>query len=378
MAISLYSSWDRQYKSPFGAVSQGTQIQFTIKPNRSFGTVKAILNLQREEGEILQIPLVWVALEGACDVYTCTVAPQECGLYWYSFALYTAKGLMFVTHTENGLGELTDHPPQPWQLTVYDAAFTTPDWFKGGVLYQIFPDRFCKVGEFPANVPKDRDLRLDWGGLPEYKSFETQTNMNNDYFGGNLEGVSSKLDYLETLGVTVLYLNPIFEAHSNHRYNTADYLKIDPLLGDESDFAELCLEAKKRNIHILLDGVFNHTGDDSIYFNRYGRYPGLGAYQSQESLYSGWYDFTVCPDKYRCWWGDRLLPEVNEANESYQEFIFGEQGVLKHWLKAGAAGWRLDVADELPAFFLNRLRETVKGENPVAVIIGEVWEDASN
>ncbi len=193
-----------------------------------------------------------------------------------------------------------------------------------------------------------------------------------------MKGVISKLSYLKSLGVTAIYLNPIFEAHSNHRYNTADYLKIDPLLGNEEDFRALCAEAAKLGMGIILDGVFNHTGDDSVYFNRYGRYPGLGAAQSRDSAYFTWYDFQKWPEQYRCWWNFTTLPGVNENNPAFAEFVTGKGGVLEHWLAAGASGFRLDVADELPTPFLEKIRRTIKAAKPEALLVGEVWEDASN
>ncbi|MBR3588672.1 MAG: alpha-glucosidase C-terminal domain-containing protein, partial [Clostridia bacterium] len=185
-------------------------------------------------------------------------------------------------------------------------------------------------------------------------------------------------DYLESLGVSCIYLNPIFKAHSNHRYDTGDYLTIDPLLGDEKDFKKLCSDAKKKGISIILDGVFSHTGDDSVYFNKYSNYPSVGAYQSQNSPYYSWYKVKSFPDDYESWWGIKILPEVTEENEEFLEFITGENGVLRKWMKLGADGWRLDVADELPDVFLDRLREAVKAEKEDALVLGEVWEDASN
>ena len=187
-----------------------------------------------------------------------------------------------------------------------------------------------------------------------------------------------KLPYLEKLGVTVIYFNPVFEAASNHRYDTADYMKIDPLLGTEEDFKNLLEAAKNKGISVILDGVFNHTGDNSVYFNKYGKYPSIGAYQSKNSPYYSWYSFEEFPDKYASWWGIDILPEVNEESKEYQEFIFGENGVLKKWLSLGIGGYRLDVADELPDFFLKNLRKSIKESNSDAMIIGEVWEDASN
>ena len=297
---------------------------------------------------------------------------HKIGLYFYSFFI-EKKG--FIMQSERGIGYYSPVFAKEFSLTVSSKDYKTPDWFKGGVMYQIFPDRFCKVGTMPDI--NGRIQRNDWGGLPSYKPNEFGKVLNNDFFGGNLKGIQSKLPYLKDLGVTVLYLNPIFEAASNHRYDTSNYMNIDPYLGTKSDFENLVLEAKKYGISVILDGVFNHTGDDSVYFNKYGKYDSLGAYQSKDSPYYSWYSFQEFPKKYSSWWGIDILPEINERSEDYQEFIFGEKGVLKNWLRSGIGGYRLDVADELPDFFLKKLRKSVKEENPNAIIIGEVWEDAS-
>ena len=180
--------------------------------------------------------------------------------------------------------------------------------------------------------------------------------------------------------IICLYLNPIFEAHSNHRYNTADYRKIDPLLGTEEDFVELCAKAKAVGISVILDGVFSHTGSDSLYFNRNGRYgEHSGAYRDPDSPYREWYSFRRYPDDYESWWGFRTLPNVRETYPSYLDFICNPNtGVLAKWLSLGASGFRLDVADELPDAFLDRVYQTVKSFGEDKVVIGEVWEDASN
>ena len=297
---------------------------------------------------------------------------KEIGLYFYSFFV---KEVGYLSCGKMQIGEITEKP-NDFLLTVSSVDYKTPEWFKGGVMYQIFPDRFYKVGSMPDIIGRVR--RTDWGGLPSYKPNEKGKVLNNDFFGGNLAGITAKLPYLKELGVTVLYLNPIFEAASNHRYDTSDYMKIDPFLGDEDTFKKLVESAENQGIRVILDGVFNHTGDDSVYFNKYGHYPSIGAYQSKTSPYYSWYSFQAFPDKYSSWWGIDILPEVNEESEEYQEFIFGENGVLKKWLRFGIGGYRLDVADELPDFFLKGLRKSVKDENPDAIIIGEVWEDASN
>ena len=299
---------------------------------------------------------------------------HQVGLYFYYFRI----GDDFFGCGRYRDGVITSNKAnlRTWQITVFGEHYTTPDWMKGGVMYQIFPDRFHKVGELPIAAWKVR--RSDWGGMPTYKPNEYGKVLNNDFFGGNLNGITEKLDYLKELGVTVIYLNPIFEAYSNHRYDTGDYLKIDQQLGTEEDLDRLVSEAKKRGIRIILDAVLNHTGSDSRYFNRYGHYDSVGAFQSQQSPYYEWYRFRSYPESYESWWGIDTLPNVNEQSPSYQNFVFGENGVLKTWLRHGVSGYRLDVADELPDYLLQKLRTAVKEETPDAVVIGEVWEDASN
>lgn len=299
------------------------------------------------------------------------------GLYWYCFCYDSPFGRMEITRFKYGEGVVSPDG-ENWQLTVYEKNYKAPDMLENGIIYQIFPDRFFNSKSPKHNLPADRFLRDDWGATPEHRQTDSPCRMCNDYFGGDLQGICLKLDYLASLGVSHIYLNPIFEAHSNHRYNTADYLKIDPLLGNEEDLKNLCTQAKTRGISIILDGVFSHTGDDSVYFNKYNRYKTLGAYNSCDSKYYNWYSFNAWPERFNCWWGVPSLPEVNEANPHYSEFITGEGGVVDHWLNCGISGWRLDVADELPDSFLDKFYASVKSKNPDAVIIGEVWEDASN
>ncbi|MBQ8793593.1 MAG: glycoside hydrolase family 13 protein, partial [Clostridia bacterium] len=309
--------------------------------------------------------------------FDCNITTAE-GLYWYDFRYTSAHGEFFVVKSENSLGIVSQTQGERFQLTVYDKDFTTPDWLKGGLIYQIFPDRFYNSGALKENVPDDRFVCEDWSKIPEHRQNNGMCSLGNDYYGGDLKGVMEKLPYLKELGVSCIYFNPIFEAHSNHRYNTANYEKIDPLLGCEDDLVNLCKEASKQGIKIILDGVFSHTGDDSIYFNRTGRYGSGGAYRDYNSIYHEWFKFYDFPNGYDAWWGVKTLPETNEDNDSFTEYITGENGILRKYLKLGVAGWRLDVADELPDKFLDKLRAAVKSENPNAYILGEVWEDASN
>ncbi|MBR5174061.1 MAG: glycoside hydrolase family 13 protein, partial [Clostridia bacterium] len=240
--------------------------------------------------------------------------------------------------------------------------------------YQIFPDRFNK-GEDRAFSKRGR-FHGDWYDRPDFAR-EGVDYRADDFYGGNIKGVIDKLDYLVSLGVSAIYFNPVFESSSNHRYDTGDYLKIDNLFGDEAEFEELILKAKEKGIGIILDGVFNHTGADSLYFNKFGNYPTLGAYQSKESPYYNWFYFDNFPDRYGCWWGSTVVPTVNKSAEGYRNLILGENGVIEKWTKMGVAGWRLDVVDELPIDFTTDLCKKIKEVNPDCSIIGEVWEDAS-
>lgn len=378
----MYHSRNQLCKTPYGAVAAGQTIVFSAYPERERGTERILLWIGRDGEEPDAIPMRWHGLAGSRDRYSVNYTPEIPGLYWYYFTLDTADGPRYVVRGYGGRCEIDDTLRDRYQLTVYDGSYKSPAWFGEGVTYNIFPDRFCRdrapvqpEGEGVA----ERVLRQNWDDTPVYQPDSNGEILNNDFFGGTLRGILQKLDYLESLYVRTIYLNPIFQAYSNHRYDTGDYKRIDPLLGCEKDFRELCAQAAKRGMRIVLDGVFNHTGYDSRYFNAHGRYQGEGAYQSQQSPYYDWYDFQQWPDKYSSWWGIYTLPQTNETNESYLSYIIDDaDSVVRRWLRLGASGWRLDVADELPDSFIARLNAAARREKPDAVIIGEVWEDASN
>ena len=257
--------------------------------------------------------------------------------------------------------------------------FSVPSDYFGSVMYQIFPDRFNQVGKCDTSEKLTPFwIHTDKHDVPYYLPNEDGEVQNCDFYGGNLNGIAAKLDYLMELGVYVIYLNPIFKAWSNHRYDTADYHKIDELLGTEEDFSKLCELAHERGMKIILDGVFSHTGSNSKYFDKLGIF-GCGAYSSPDSPYRSWYDFKEYPNIYTSWWGIKTLPCVNEMDEGFRNFIIdSEDSVIAHWLRAGADGFRLDVADELPDEFIEAFRARLKSIKPDALLIGEVWEDASN
>ncbi len=391
MSMHVYfNPLDTACKNKIGAVKQGEELQLNVyllkyAHNQGWGNripTDALHTPSEEDCTYPDLDAFFVfCKDGELPEYypmqktafgwSITFITPDSGLYFYHFSI---KGIGFISCGEQENGYISERP-QSFLLTTYSQDYQTPDWFKGGVMYQIFPDRFCKKGTMP-----DIDGRVarNWGEEPYFRPNEYGKVLNNDFFGGNLKGIESKLSYLESLGVSIIYLNPIFEAASNHRYDTSDYMRIDPLLGTEKDLQSLVNAAKEKGIRIILDGVFNHTGDDSVYFNKYGHYSSVGAYQSKSSPYYTWYSFQHYPYDYSSWWGIDILPEINENSEDYQRFIFGEGGVLKKWLGLGIGGYRLDVADELPDFFLQKLRKSVKESNSDAIIIGEVWEDASN
>lgn len=370
---------DSFYKTPFGAVREGREVllRITTPPDLYICQAELIVN---DGASDQAYPMAYETTTSSYNTFTIRYTPSSCGTFFYYFRLNTEHGLRFIRSFERSHGHMTDNAETggTFQLTVYSGSFQAPSGWAGGIFYQIFPDRFCNSGKPRKDVPPDRTLRTDWGATPYFLPDEHGQITNSDYFGGDLEGIRRKLGYLKEFGVTAVYLNPIFEAHSNHRYNTADYLKIDPLLGTEEDFIRLCADAKQLGIRIILDGVFSHTGSDSLYFNRECRYPIAGAANSTESPYYSWYDFQHWPDRYTSWWGIDTLPAVNELNPGYTAFICGEDGVIDTWMKRGADGFRLDVADELPDAFIAEVRKAVKRHGDDKLLIGEVWEDATN
>ena len=375
----LFNSFDPYFKQPFGAVRAGQSVHLSLCIPEELGYVDPHLVLQKEGR--YDVPVHYrMKFDGQTphqNHFSVDVTLNDVGLYFYYFDLYT--DFRRIYRTPGGEGVLSWTDGQDWQLTVYEPDFKTPDWLKNGTMYQIFPDRFCEGKPNKAMPFADRIYRADKTGEPYFWPTEqSEGYLNMDYYGGDFAGIQQKLPYLRDLGVTCIYLNPIFEAHANHRYNTADYLKADPLLGTNEEFSALCAAAAKEGIRIILDGVFSHTGSDSRYFNREGRYGEGGAYRDPNSPYRSWYDFdSKYKGGYRSWWGFETLPEVNEETPSYVEFITGEGGVIDTWLRRGAAGFRLDVADELPDEFIEKVRTAVKRVGPDKFLLGEVWEDAT-
>ncbi|MCL2798501.1 MAG: glycoside hydrolase family 13 protein, partial [Firmicutes bacterium] len=424
------------HKTPIGAAKVNEPVRFRLELCGAPENARVFLVLRKDGEDAVFYEMITQGGGELCVIASCSPiqeitqsSPPPCvivqitsrGLYFYHFELQTPTGNQFIgcdSDLNASLGSQSE-----WQLTVYQQTHPAPSWNRGGMFYQIMPDRFCKgdlerflqsVGDDPlgattktvlktddggapngspptgnlAQIPSAYESRVpnhesrvhreDWFGTPEYRPDKSGKILNSDFFGGNLKGITQKLPYLKSLNVTCIYLNPIFEAASNHKYDTGSYRRIDPGFGTTDDLKELIKKAADLDIRVMLDGVFSHTGDDSVYFNKYGRYESVGAYQSKDSPYASWYTFRSHPDDYECWWGIQTLPNTVEQDCGFSEFINGEDGVIRSWTELGLGGWRLDVADELPDGFLDRAADAAKAKDPQVMVLGEVWEDASN
>jgi len=369
-----FDSRSKICKTPFGCVAKG-EILFISVFAKDVGNTNVFFLMEKDGEGLKEWPMKWEGAENGFGRYTCNINMEERGLYFYWFKVISNHIEKIYYRNEKNYPVLSGD--RKWQLTCYEQSEKTD--FYGLVMYQIFPDRFNQEGTCDTKEKLTPFyLHENKNDIPGFCPDENGEVLNNDFFGGNLQGIIKKLPYLASLGVQALYLNPIFMAFSNHRYDTADYLKIDPMLGTEDDFKELCQKAHEQGMKVILDGVFSHTGSDSRYFDIKNRFS-AGAYHHENSPYKNWYQFTHYPYVYTSWWGIRTLPCVDENNEDYKKFIITDKNsVVRHWLSCGADGWRLDVADELPESFLSLLYQTVKEEKPGGIVIGEVWEDASN
>lgn len=367
-----FNSRKIECKSPYGAVKCGEKLSLHF-PIASWVSVDKMYVFIRLGDVSTPVEMRFEKSENGFSVYTADYVFDAAGIYYYRFEMKNRDGVWYYGRGENGESVCGENLPE-WQLTVYKSSYKTPDFAKGNIIYHIFVDRFNRAD----GVKTKRKYRLheSFSESPEVVSADGKY-YADDFFGGNLNGIREKLDYLEELGVGIIYLSPIFKAYSNHRYDTGDYLKVDELLGTEDDFKRLLDAAHEKGMKIILDGVFSHSGADSLYFNKFGTYDSLGAYQSKSSPYYDWYYFKKFPDEYACWWGCDNVPDLNKSNKDYRALVFGKNGVVEKWQKLGADGWRLDVVDELPIDFVNLLIKKIKSVNKDALVIGEVWEDAS-
>ncbi len=373
----LYDSKQSMYKTPFGTLTPGQKCTLHIHIPANVEATRVTCILSYDGGETAQnISLCLEQRQGAYEIFAGDFSIPYTGLYFYYFYIDTPSGgfRLFKQGDDTNMeaGDL-------WQLSCVPADFQTPQWARGATYYQIFPDRFHRSGSCDLTGKlRPYTIHSSWNEEVQWQPTAEGLVLNNDFYGGNFRGITEKLDYIADLGVTVLYLNPISKSFSTHRYDTGDYKTPDPMLGTEEDFAQLCRAAHERGLRVILDGVYSHTGSNSLYFNREGAFDSVGAYNDQSSPYYSWYQFSHWPDSYNSWWNFDTLPTVNKMAPEYLRYIItDEDSVVAHWLRLGADGFRLDVADELPDEFIQLLRRRVRELKPDALLLGEVWEDAS-
>lgn len=412
-----FDSRDPAHKVPFGAQPAGRTLRFAVAAAPGVSSLTLIVEQRQLEGNqdrLIYTPLARVPMKprraGGTTHWQASHRFDGIGVYGYWFEARIGDRT-YVVHNnrsnlpwtrERGSGGVAVVTAMPasavairrFRQTVYDPSFQVPTWAADAVYYQIFPDRF-RNGD-PRNDPRPGTARYQGHDVehhprwlePPYRPGSgdgSDAVHNNDFFGGDLAGITARLDHIRKLGANTLYLNPIFEAPSNHKYDTADYRHVDPALGSDADFDRLVAEARRRGLRVVLDTSFNHVGSDSIYFDRYARHPGVGAFEGgrirADSPYASWFRFDPSqsePDRQYKGWGGPDLPEVDEGSPAFRDFAFGaDDAVTRHWLRRGAAGWRMDVAPWVPDDFWRAWRRAVKATQPQAVTVAETWFDAS-
>ncbi len=405
-------------KRPFGAVVPGTPMAFSVSAIPGVSNLTLVVERRRLEGnqEVLEyreearVPMVKSA-SGPRETWSTSYQFNSVGIYGYwfevevgdaRFVLHNNRDPVFWTR-EKGSGGLAAVDSKPladsairrFRQTIFDPGFKVPDWAPDVVYYYIFPDRFRNGN--PANDPKPGvakyhdhtvEFHRNWNDKPSAPGSGdgSDAHFNNDFFGGDLQGIIEKLDYIRDLGANTLYMTPIFKAASNHKYDTADYLQVDPGFGTNADFSRLATEAAKRGIRVVPDTSLNHTGNDSKYFNRFGNHGSAGAYQggkiNLQSPYADWYTLDASQSdpakQYKGWVDVADLPELNKASKSWRNFAYGaKDSVMKTWLDRGAAGWRMDVVPWVPDDFWREWRSAIRAHRPDALTVAETWFDAS-
>ena len=366
----LYDSKLSQFKTPFGTLHPGQTCTMRIQIPCSCRTTHVEVRLLREDTKpFLNVPMAKTAATELYETWSASFALDDPDLYFYYFQITTQDGSFRLYKQGN---DTNMEQGDLWQVSVTAETYPVPESLQGAVMYQIFPDRFAKEGQCDLHDKlQPYWIHQNLHDMPVWQPNDRGEITNTDFYGGNLAGIRAKLPYLQELGVELLYLNPIFMAWSTHRYDTCDYSRIDPMLGNEGDFRALCNEVHERGMKVILDGVFSHVGSRSPYFQ--------SAISDPNSPYRSWFQFQHYPDRYTSWWGITTLPCVNKLDPGFLQYIIDDAySIAVRWLMAGADGWRLDVVDELPDEFVLRLRRRIRQVKPTAILIGEVWEDASN
>lgn len=377
----MHDSQSIVYRKPFGAVEEGQKVKLSIDIEKE---IVVAIELLQFDGTKVNMGMEKEYLNSGNYRYSIEIDTEDAlGVLGYYFILIDGYDRVYYGNNDEhlgGIGQIYTYNPVPYQITIYKKS-NLPEWYKEGIIYQIFVDRFCNGNDDGSinNPKKNSFIYGRWDDTPVYiKDYQGRT-IRWDFYGGNIRGIIKKLDYIKSLGVNIINLSPIFKSSSCHKYDAGDYDIIDEMFGTEEDFKELCEKAKSKDIKIILDGVFSYTSSDSRYFNKAGNYDEIGAYQSPNSKYHNWYKFNRYPYGYECWWGIEGRPNINVMNNSYIDFLVNrDDSIIKKWIDLGASGWRLNVTDELPDEFIEIIRDRLDTLDKETVLIGDVWDDASN
>ena len=335
----------------------------------SYGWLEDPYFIIREGDENILYPLTYQKTQDNKVTFTGEITLNTKALYHYFLSFKGNDQIYNITkeHIRTDF-DLSD----AFKLSVN---FDVPDWAKGKIMYHIFVDRFAKGREEELKEMPRRWIHKSWDENVQLGP-DKDGIWNNDFFGGDLQGITNKLDYLKELGVDILYLSPVVYSQSTHRYDAADYEQVDPYAGSNEDLKKLCEEAHKKGMKVVLDAVFNHTGNDSKYFNEYNSFDTVGAYQSPNSPYLPYYDYELKDGnpEFKYWWNQKNLPKCNSNGQAWRNYITGPGGIIDQWFDLGIDGLRLDVADELSDEFIEEIRKAVRRNKKDSLIIGEVWE----
>ena len=377
----IHDSQSNKYRRPFGAVQVGEKVKLSIDISKD---IMVAVQLTYFDGVRLNIGMEKEYLNDGSFRYSTEIdTSNTLGVLEYYFILIDGYNRLYYGNNDEalgGIGQIYNYNPVPYQITVYEN-YNIPSWYKEGVIYQILVDRFYNGNESKSiNEPKENSFIYGrWDDSPMYIKDNFGKVLRWDFYGGNLKGIIEKLDYIKSLGANIIEMSPIFKSLSCHKYDTEDYEVVDEMFGTNEDFKELCRIAKSKGIRIILDGVFSYTSSNSKYFNKSGKYGEIGAYQSPNSKYYDWYKFRTYPYQYESWWGMDTRPNLNTLNEGYLDYIInGKESIIRKWIELGASGWKLNVTDELPDEFIELIKNKINESSEEGVLLGDVWEDASN
>lgn len=350
----------------------GNKYHVSIRVPMSYGWIDDMRMVFEDRGSVFGYKLKHIKNEDGYVYFEGDIPLETRAIYRYYFSYYVNGFLNF--HKKEDIGQKDSiYRDEMWKMSVN---FDTPEWAKGKIMYHIFVDRFNRGSNDELVEMPRRHIHKSWDEDmmigPDKEGI-----WNNDFYGGDLKGIIEKLDYIKSLGVSILYLSPIVHSQSNHRYDTADYENVDPYAGSNEDLKILCNKAHEMGMKVVLDAVFNHTGNDSKYFNEYGTFDTVGAFNNFSSPYSPFYRKHYANNRvyYDYWWGMTNLPVCDGYSKEWQEYILGVDGVIDKWFKLGIDGLRLDVADELTDDFIEKIRIAVKRNKEDGFILGEVWKN---